>query len=85
MDTLLTQQRAAIEAEITRQTQLPLPLHLANAAERTQYEREQRAMKDRISQIAAERQREMAAIRRSYAVILHRFEPVGLAYLWTKD
>lgn len=85
MDALLTRQRAAIEAELERQRMPALPLGTGNPAERSQYEREQRALKERIPQIAQERATQTAAIRRSYAVVLHRFEPVGLAYLWTRD
>ena len=50
--------------------------------EKSQFERDQRAMKDRLAAIGDELRKEPAAIRRSYSVVLRRFEPVGLAYLW---
>ena len=50
--------------------------------QREQADRDLRGMQRRLSQIPRERQEEPAAIRKAYEVFIHRFEPVGLVYLW---
>ncbi len=82
MAALLTRQRAAILATFKEATQLKLGLDMAAQEEREQFERDRRYMEKRLEAIDEELVREPAAIRRGYEVVLRRFEPVGVVYLW---
>lgn len=82
---VLRRQRAAIDKELARYTQVELKLTHATRQEQEQHERDRRFMGERLTAIEAELQAEPQVIRDSYAVVLRRFEPVGLAYLWPED
>ena len=49
-----------------------------------QLERDRRIWRDRLGRLDDELHREPARIQRGYQVVLRRFEPVGLAYLWSE-
>lgn len=84
MTELLLRQRKTIEATLHRANDAQQALLLAKAEqeERAQFERDRRFMEQRLGAIGGELQSEPQRIRTSYDVVLRRFEPVGLAYLW---
>jgi hypothetical protein len=80
---ILEGQRRAIEralADPTRE-QLLLPGMLPEP-ERRQLDEERRAMRERLTTIPREIEREPAELEAGYRVQLRRLEPVGLVYLW---
>ncbi len=85
MAALLERQRAAIQAQFERHGQLSLALQAGAAEEREQFERDRRFMSERLGAIDGELEAEPRAIRESYEVVLERFEPVGLVYLWPES
>ena len=79
---VLERQRKAIHDTFIEHEQLVLTMEKAAKAERAQFERDRRAMTDRLDAIDRELKTEPRTIQRHYDVVLTRFEPVGLAYLW---
>ncbi len=82
MTAILQRQRRRIEKRIETEAQTDLLFSRADAESRAAYERDARFLKQRLGEIGAELDTEPDAIRKGYDVVLHRFEPVGLAYLW---
>ncbi|MFH1465091.1 MAG: DISARM system SNF2-like helicase DrmD [Pseudomonadota bacterium] len=82
MEALLTRQRARIGEQFEASRQLSLDLLRGAAEERENFERDRRFMDARLDAIEREIIEEPRTIRASYEVVLRRFEPVGLAYLW---
>ncbi len=82
MQLILERQRRAIEEQFRKNEQLGLTLSRADAESRASFERDSRFMRQRLSDIDAELVSEPAVIRKTYDVVLHRFEPIGLVYLW---
>jgi hypothetical protein len=82
MRELLTRQRLAIQATLDKGDQQLLLLFEADRREKEQFERDRRHMRGRLEALARELEEEPARIQRSYEVALHRFEPLGLVYLW---
>lgn len=83
MTKLLERQRQAIQATLRQGEDKQLVmLDKARKEERAQFERDRRFMTQRLEAIDTELREEPARIERSYEVVLPRFEPVGLAYLW---
>lgn len=78
---ILERQREAIGQRITDKTQLNL-FSDTDKRERKQYDDDLKHMERRLREMAAELDREPALVEKSYEVILHRLEPVGLVYLW---
>jgi superfamily II DNA or RNA helicase len=85
---ILDDQRTAI-ARTLEDTQVPLFLDAAGAAEsavakreRAQWDDERRAMRRRLEAIERERETEPRDIEQSYRVLRKRLVPVGLVYLW---
>ncbi|MCB9682127.1 MAG: DEAD/DEAH box helicase family protein [Alphaproteobacteria bacterium] len=87
MTELLQRQRASIQQAFDTQREVEglLLLDKGTKEEKAQFERDKRAMEGRLADIATELDREPKAIRRSYSVVLRRFEPIGLAYLWPES
>ena len=85
MERLLERQEADIRDTLRDKRQLELALTQADRSEREQFERDQRHMLKRLDELEQERVREPATIRRAYEVVLRRFEPVGVVYLWPED
>ncbi|MFM7202504.1 MAG: DISARM system SNF2-like helicase DrmD [Myxococcota bacterium] len=82
LETLLLDQTQRIHATLNAHLQLPLPLSRAATQEREQFERDQRFMQRRLDELEQERLREPPRLRRNYEVVLSRFEPLGMVYLW---
>ena len=84
MTTLLLRQRRTIEKAIADHgaSQQDMFLDEAKKEERAQFERDRRSLDQRLIDISSELEDEPEAIRASYRVVLRRFEPVGIAYLW---
>ena len=82
MTAILQRQRRRIEQRIQDEAQTDLLFRKADAESRAAYERDARFLKQRLGEIGTELDSEPDQIRASYDVVLHRFEPVGLAYLW---
>ena len=82
METLLTRQRGRIGQQFETHKQLRLALQQGVAEAREQFERDRRYLDARLEAIEREIIDEPLAIRGSYEVVLRRFEPVGMAYLW---
>ncbi len=80
--TLLEDQRAAIERTLEANLQPALEFGDAEAAERRQFEDDQKHMRERLRQIDGEIISEPEQILALYNVLLERLEPVGLVYLW---
>ncbi|TVQ92961.1 MAG: helicase [Deltaproteobacteria bacterium] len=79
---LLARQRASLQERMQEQPQLDLAFEQASVEERMQYQRDRRVWAERLDNLDTEVREEPARIRRSYEVVLDRFEPVGLTYLW---
>ncbi len=82
MAELLDRQKERITKQFTHFDQTTFKFEKGAEAERDQFNRDRRYMEQRLEAIETERETEPAAIRDSYKVVLARFEPVGLAYLW---
>lgn len=82
MRDLLERQRASIQARLNDQKQLDLAFEQASLDERMQIQRDRRVWAERLDKIDTEARDQPARILRSYQVVLHRFEPVGMTYLW---
>jgi superfamily II DNA or RNA helicase len=82
---ILDRQEAAITDRLRLLPQLVFAMSTASREERDQVERDQRFLHTRLDELGKERTREPDRIRRSYAVVLRRVEPVGLAYLWPES
>jgi hypothetical protein len=82
MTAILQRQRRRIEKRIKSEIQTGMEFGPADAEARAAYERDARFLKQRLGELDAELDTEPDAIRQGYDVVLHRFEPVGLAYLW---
>lgn len=82
MQAVLERQRKRIQKQLEKNNQLALGFSPTDTEARQAFERDQRFMKDRLEEIDAEQASEPARIAASYEVVLRRFEPVGLAYLW---
>ncbi len=80
MEALLTAQRAKILEQFDEDKQSRFGFMDESA--RDQFNRDRRFMEKRLETIEVERNTEPAAILQSYAVVLERFEPIGMAYLW---
>lgn len=80
--TLLDEQARRIHLTLEDHAQLALPMTLTASLEREQFERDQRFMRHRLEEIALERTREPASLQRTYEVVLRRFEPLGIVYLF---
>ena len=82
MEALLARQRIRIREQFETHKQLRLAMEQGAAEAREQFERDRRYLDARLEAIEREIIDEPRAIRASYQVVLRRFEPVGLAYLW---
>ena len=85
MTALLLRQRKTIEGAIAQHGALQGDMFLDDAKkeERAQFERDRHSLDDRLVAISSELEDEPESIRASYRVVLRRFEPVGVAYLWS--
>ena len=98
MVALLERQKQAIEDTLAGASTLTLPFAQAQdgqdglakavreqAASKAQFERDRKYMDQRLAAIENELTTEPQQIRDGYEVVLDRFEPVGLVYLWPRS
>ncbi len=82
---LLERQREAILETFEKHRQQRLDLQIKVRDEQEQFERDRRYMEARLREIEEELVREPEALTQGYEVVLSRFEPLGLVYLWPRS